>query len=144
MKKLRYIAPGVIAGVALVGGPAAPALAATPHAAGCTVDKLCLWYSDGDNSAIWKTDAVSISNLTPYKFTGDYGNGSPVRNDAHSYNTSVYGYYFFSKVGYSGYSETIGPDTPKGTYSGDAFAPGPKSCAGCHGMRNNESGFLAY
>lgn len=134
MTKLRYIAPGVIA-VGLVATQAAPALAATPKTDGCTSAELCLYYSHGKGSAIWKTSALSESNLGPFHFTAGTGNGAPVRNDAHSYNTSKYSYSIFSKVGYSGVAEYLPPETPRGTYSAVSLDAG---------MRNNESSFFAF
>jgi hypothetical protein len=133
MRKLRYIAPGVIA-VGLVVGEAVagPALAATKKTDGCTNDYLCLYYSHGEGSAIWKTDQVSVCSLGPYKFTNGTGNDAPVRNDAHSFNTSKYEYYMWSKVNIQGVLEILPKETPKGTYSASPLDAG---------MRNNESSY---
>jgi hypothetical protein len=133
MRKLRYIAPGVIAAGLLVGeAVAVPAMAATSKSAGCTNDELCLYYSHGKGSAIWKTDYVSVCSLGPYHFTDGTGSGDPVRNDAHSYNTSKYGYFMWSKVDTEGTLEYLSPETPSGTYSAVSLDAG---------MRNNESSY---
>jgi hypothetical protein len=94
--KLRRIAPAV-AGVSALGcivGQASPAAAST-HYVGCDGAQLCLWYSSGPDSAIWRTDQsivwsnFSYDYIDPSSPTWDHftsGNGSDyaVRNDAHS------------------------------------------------------------
>lgn len=144
MRKLRYIAPGVVATAALVGGQAAPALAYNKKTVGCTKAQFCLYYSGGENSAIWKTSASKIPNLENYDFT----NGLIVRNDAHSFNTSVFSYLLFSHVNYNsvrGNAEILFSNEPPGvTYGAITLLPGPRSCAGCDGERNNESSFEIY
>jgi hypothetical protein len=134
MKKLRYIAPGVVAvgAAGLVAVQAVPAQAATAKTEGCTSAKLCLWYSSGKGSAIWKTSATKVPNLGDYDFTDGTGSGAIVRNDAHSYNTSEYAYNMYSHVDYSGIVDYLSKDTPSGTYSADPLSSD---------MINNESSF---
>jgi hypothetical protein len=81
VRKLRYIAPAVAAtaGAAMVLGPALPANAENLKSYSC-YDQLCLWYSHGENSPHFATNATRINNLEYYDFT----NGLIVRNDAHS------------------------------------------------------------
>jgi hypothetical protein len=94
--KLRRIAP-LVAGVTVVGGvvaQTAPADAAT-HSVTCGGYELCLWYSSGSGSGIWRTDQSIVWSNFSYDyvlpktptydhFTGGNGSGQGVRNNAHS------------------------------------------------------------
>jgi hypothetical protein len=129
--KLTRIAPAVAtvvaAGTAIMM-QASPASADTTHHTGNCGDGylLCLWYSDGYDSA-W-VDGVSfcVSNFSDngpacavgdnrnYKFTDGTGAGREVRNDAHSAadDTSRYG-YLYSEPDFKGYRMQIAKDHPE-------------------------------
>ena len=81
MRKLRYIAPAVVATAtaAAVLGPALPANAENKKDYSCNA-QLCLWYSKSAAAAHWQTNVDNIENLEYYDFT----NGLIVRNEAHS------------------------------------------------------------
>ena len=69
MLKLRRIAP-LVAGVTVVGGvvaQTAPADAAT-HSVTCGSYVLCLWYSSGSGSGIWRTDQSIVWSNFSYDY----------------------------------------------------------------------------
>jgi len=124
--KLRKIAP-LVAGVAAVGtvvAQATPAAAAT-HKVTCGAYELCLWYSSGTESAIWRTnqsivwsnfsyDFVLPATPTFDHFTGGTGNGDAVRNDAHSAENDLgQGDFLYSLPDLKGAEWTVPFDIPQ-------------------------------
>lgn len=130
MGKLRYVAPGVIAAASVVAG-ATPALASTPKNDNCT-PALCLYFSAGRGSGIFRTNATEIKNLEFFDFVSGAGAGTIVRNNAHSFNT-LFSVKLFSKVSLTGVERTLPTNTPFGT---SKASPLPLA------ERNNESSFL--
>lgn len=97
MVKLRKIAP-VVAGISALGcmvAQASPAAASSAHNVNCDGAQLCLWYSAGADSAIFRTDNEIVWSNFSYDyvqnavptwdhFTSGVGSDNAVRNDAHS------------------------------------------------------------
>jgi hypothetical protein len=125
MVKLRRIAP-LVAGVTVVGGvvaQTAPADAAT-HSVTCGSYVLCLWYSSGSGSGIWRTDQSIVWSNFSYDyvlpktptydhFTGGNGSGQGVRNNAHSAeNARPDGDYLYSLPDTKGAEWTVPYYTP--------------------------------
>ena len=131
MRKLRYIAPGVVAAAAVAAG-STPALASTPKNDHCNAE-FCLYFSSRAGSGIFKTNSGRINNLEFYDFKSGAGAGTIVRNNAHSYNTYSFSVSLFSKVSLHGVVRMLHSHTP-----GNVSHASPLPLA----ERNNESSFL--
>jgi hypothetical protein len=130
--KLTRIAPAVAtvvaAGTALIV-QTSPASADTSHNETCSKTQLCLWYSAGYDSAIFRDNRVCARSnfsydhcgydiseyLTPVfdAFEDGTGANDAVRNDAHSAgdDTSIYD-YLYSLPNLKGYEMTIAKEHP--------------------------------
>jgi hypothetical protein len=132
--KLTRIAPAVAtvvaAGTAIMM-QASPASADTNHNEACNDNtQLCLWYSDGYDSGVFRDDHVCAESnfsydhcgyaisqyLTPVydAFEGGTGAGDAVRNDAHSAGDDRSTYdYLYSRPNLKGYEMTIAKEHPE-------------------------------
>jgi hypothetical protein len=147
MSKLRYVAPVVVTATAVgtVLVPAGQALATTKDDA-CNA-KVCLYYSAGAGSAIWKTN----EEIAWPDFTSDYGLGNPpgkydeftngtgagtgVRNNTHSMadDNIMFGAGVFSLPETRGVSWGIGADHTAAV----ALPTNPD-------LRNNDASYKSY
>lgn len=147
MPKLRYIAPAVATATALGATliPTGQALATAKNDA-CN-KQVCLYYSAGAGSAIWKSnEQIAFPDFTsdyslgspPGKydqFTAGNGAGTGVRNNAHSIadDGPLYGSLVFSLPDTRGPSWGVGADHP-------AAVPLPTNPP----LRNNEASYKSF